>query len=252
MHSRQQKYKNLRTTDTTYSYACSFCPRIRYKKASQLEKHQNKFHPNGIKHGPKITTVCEICGIVVKAEQLSRHIRLVHEGFRPHTCTHPGCGKTFTRLTSRKLHEKTLHAKIPLSPKPKVTCDECGRMFSHPSTLSYHKNVVHKGIPHKFECPQCPRKFFKRFTFNRHKELHEKFGHTCSVCGTNFYSAEKLEKHKSGKNCSLKSRSPYIMSKSNTNSMKTETGMNDDSSNSNIEVITEVIIESISQQEVII
>lgn len=42
------------------------------------------------------------------------------------------------------------------------------------------------------------------------------------------------------------------MSKSNTNSMKTETGMNDDSSNSNIEVITEVIIESISQQEVII
>lgn len=86
------------------------------KKETQIRKH-----------------ICNICGKIIRTDNLSRHIQNHSEN--PVSCSL--CGKTLKNRNSLRVHLVTLHNDASF------TCDSCGKSFKYKKSLSQHMQKNH-------------------------------------------------------------------------------------------------------------
>jgi len=114
--------------------------------------------------------ICKLCNSYVVASKIDVHNRDMHGGGDPvaDRLTCPDCGKLFTSKRSLVGHKKEKHSgTLEIFP-----CQHCGKNFSRKSNLKAHMDSIHFGK--KFPCSYCERIFTNRSCMN----LHVKKAHT--------------------------------------------------------------------------
>lgn len=88
------------------------------------------------------STVCDICGEILRKQSLRAHMITAHEG-------------------RSRTHQ----------------CDMCSATFRHKYSLTYHKHKKHDPVFEMFECDECSRSFgFIRDLLNHKTKVHRKTG----------------------------------------------------------------------------
>jgi len=145
-----------------------------------IKKHVSKSHHeqplNLVKkeRGGKLTVlpkgaelvICKLCNSYVVASKIAVHNRDVHGDVSDRlTCS--DCGKLFTSKRSLVGHKKEKHSgTLEIFP-----CQHCGKNFSRKSNLKAHMDSIHFGK--KFPCAYCERIFTNRSCMNLHvKKTH--------------------------------------------------------------------------------
>jgi uncharacterized C2H2 Zn-finger protein len=109
--------------------------------------------------------ICKLCNSYVVHDMLSVHNRDVHANEDRLTCS--DCGKLFTSKRSLFGHKKEKHS----GPMEIHACPDCGKNFSRKSNLKAHRDSLHFGK--KFPCTLCERIFTNRSSMNQHiKKTH--------------------------------------------------------------------------------
>ncbi|KAM4534438.1 uncharacterized protein PAE49_022647 [Odontesthes bonariensis] len=180
------------------------------------------------------STVCDVCGKVMKNKSsLARH-SFIHTGKKPFAChlcelrfnrrdnlqhhlsrLHPGgvarlekrrvapawlcavCGKTFSCRSRLKTHE-VIHSGV----KPH-RCELCPKAYMRTNDLEHHRRVVHVDgaaeppRPPSLLCDLCGKEFKCRSQLAIHFQTHTgERPHLCDICGRKFARQYQLKRHK--------------------------------------------------------
>ncbi|XP_078794933.1 zinc finger Y-chromosomal protein isoform X2 [Oryzias latipes] len=179
------------------------------------------------------STVCDVCGKVMKNKSsLARH-SFIHTGKKPFSChlcelrfnrrdnlqhhlsrLHPDgvaklekqraatpwlcavCGKTFSCRSRLQTHE-VIHSGV----KPH-RCDLCPKAYMRTNDLEHHKKVVHSDSsrpqrPSSLLCHLCGKEFKCRSQLAVHFQTHSgERPHLCDICGRKFSRQYQLRRHK--------------------------------------------------------
>ncbi|CAG0887426.1 unnamed protein product [Cyprideis torosa] len=110
-------------------YVCTICGK-KFLAPSKLQDHEES-HSDNKRH------ICKSCGKAYKYKaQLSRHMKLDHEGKNPYKCTR--CPKVYR--TSQRLKD---HMNQHLGIKPNI-CAICQEAFVTSSSLESHRKTKHR------------------------------------------------------------------------------------------------------------
>ncbi|XP_026218048.1 zinc finger protein 708-like isoform X2 [Anabas testudineus] len=180
------------------------------------------------------STMCDVCGKVMKNKSsLARH-SFIHTGKKPFAChlcdlrfnrrdnlqhhlnrLHPNgitklekqrevqawlcavCGKTFNCRSRLKTHE-VIHSGV----KPH-RCDLCPKAYMRTNDLEHHKKIAHvEGAvepqrPSLLLCDHCGKEFKCRSQLAIHYQTHTgERPHLCDICGRKFGRQYQLKRHK--------------------------------------------------------
>ncbi|KAI0041806.1 hypothetical protein FA95DRAFT_1500957 [Auriscalpium vulgare] len=107
-------------------------------------------------------------------------------GLRAHVCTHPGCLKSFTRLSYLTRHSSAIHgeqttkvlhgdggrARGELSGRV-CRVKGCGRRFSRPEHMRRHVMTVHSDEkPFHCDFKGCGKRFNRQDKLAQHQRVH--------------------------------------------------------------------------------
>ncbi|KAM4718697.1 zinc finger Y-chromosomal protein 1-like isoform 1-T2 [Anableps anableps] len=151
------------------------------------------------------STVCDVCGKVMKNKSsLARH-SFIHTGKKPFACHL--CELRFNRRDNLQHHLSRLHPdgavrrqKRPLPPA--WLCAVCGKTFSCRSRLKTHE-VIHSGVK-PYRCDLCPKAYMRANDLEHHRKVVHVSGAAepqrpasllCDLCGKEFKCRSQLAVH---------------------------------------------------------
>ncbi|KAF7990018.1 hypothetical protein HCN44_008692 [Aphidius gifuensis] len=106
------------------------------------------------------------------------------------TCTY--CNETFQYELNLKGHLLT-HENEKL--EKNYSCDICGKVLNHPSSVIYHKEAEHND-GRRFVCNKCNKSFKHKQLLQRHQLVHsDDRPYTCKSCGAKFKTKANLINH---------------------------------------------------------
>ncbi|KFQ57415.1 Zinc finger protein 142, partial [Pelecanus crispus] len=157
-------------------FRCASCP-FTSKAAKALRLHRGPH-----RRGRQCEFTCK------QARCLRQHIRIKHEGVKPHKCRY--CEFSTTRRYRLEAHQ-SLHTGVG-----RIACGICSQTFGTNSKLRIHRLRVHEKTPTHF-CPLCDYSSYLQNDITRHvNSCHRgelNFG--CSRCEARFSSETALKQH---------------------------------------------------------
>ncbi|KFQ75251.1 Zinc finger protein 142, partial [Phaethon lepturus] len=122
------------------------------------------------------------------ARCLRQHIRIKHEGVKPHKCRY--CEFSTTRRYRLEAHQ-SLHTGVG-----RIACGICSQTFGTNSKLRIHRLRVHEKTPTHF-CPLCDYSSYLQNDITRHvNSCHRgELNFSCSRCEARFSSETALKQH---------------------------------------------------------
>ena len=205
--------KHIELKHIIKDHKCEPCGK--YFSKADLKEHINEFHVSneGIQ--------CDKCGVSFsKTEYLTKHNKIVHEGFKKYKCE--DCGELFGYSTSLKHHMAYKHGfkdllkkrvcdhcgKFFLTTKLKAhiinvheghkeyKCDICGKPFTHKQGLKKHIHTIHEGQK-DYKCEHCGKLFTRALGLKEHIHvIHEgRKDYKCESCGKSFGTKNILDRH---------------------------------------------------------
>lgn len=170
----------------------------------QLDSESQHAPLSAVKLEPD-STVCDVCGKVMKNKSsLARH-SFIHTGKKPFACHL--CDLHFNRRDNLQHHLNRLHpngvAKLEKQREVQAwLCAVCGKTFSCRSRLKTHE-VIHSGVkPHR--CDLCPKAYMRTNDLEHHKKIVHVDGAAepqrpssllCDFCGKEFKCRSQLAIH---------------------------------------------------------
>ena len=163
-------------------------PRSCDKCRVDLLEHQLHHH---VVHGS-----CKFCKVELRKLDKETNVKLyrnVEEMKQTDDRTCGFCYKVFTRIKTRKLHEKLVHDRE----KNRIQCENCDKSFASKSALDYHKMQTHALQVTKYTCEICVLKFKSQTSLKRHiVGYHESQDwNNCELCTSKFKRKDKLTRH---------------------------------------------------------
>uniref|UniRef100_A0A670K467 Zinc finger protein 142 n=1 Tax=Podarcis muralis TaxID=64176 RepID=A0A670K467_PODMU len=131
---------------------------------------------------------CTLCPFTSKVRCLRQHVRIKHEGEKPHKC--PYCEFSTTRRYRLDAHQ-SLHTGVG-----RIACPTCGQTFGTNSKLRIHRLRVHEKKPTHF-CPLCDYSGYIQNDITRHvNSCHQgELNFACAHCQARFSSETALKQH---------------------------------------------------------
>ncbi|KAM8731600.1 zinc finger X-chromosomal protein-like [Acanthopagrus schlegelii] len=170
----------------------------------QLDSDSQHVPLGAVKLEPE-TTMCDVCGKVMKNKSsLVRH-SFIHTGKKPFACHL--CELRFNRRDNLQHHLNRLHpngiAKLEKQREVQTwLCAVCGKTFSCRSRLKTHE-VIHSGVK-PFHCDLCPKAYMRTNDLEHHKKIAHVHGAAesqrsssllCDFCGKEFKCKSQLAVH---------------------------------------------------------
>ena len=135
--------------------------------------------------------MCHICGKEVKTKALMRNHLRNHRETKSLNCKYVKCGILFATTEEKRKHERFVH-------KPRIPCDQCGKVFIGKGELTQHVIAVHERKSQDLKCtfPGCEEVFANGTRRLAHINLiHYPNKYKCGICGKSFGSLSQLKDH---------------------------------------------------------
>lgn len=144
----------------------------------------------------KPVLTCDFCKRkFLHLNRLKNHIEAhITDDETKRTCDH--CKTVCKTQTKLKIHILKVHHNI------QNRCNLCRELFESEEKLSKHRCSEGALLP----CPDCGKKFTRKYYFNKHRLLHSKTALRCQFCYTVFMKQETYDTHLLKLSCSKGAR----------------------------------------------
>lgn len=197
-HFRSKDGYKYHRQNKCIQYTCHVCAKTLKGKPALVEHLKTEHDMDnasdlehaGLKSSSSQTSMCFVCGKIIKNINLQRHM-MVHNEEKPFVCDL--CGKRFKFKNAIRDH-----MMVKLGMKDYV-CEICGRKFVKRSYLNKHLRFhnMSKEEQKRYRCDVCNKKFSELRLLVAHRRVsHDgEKPFSCDLCGKAYSSKISLRNH---------------------------------------------------------